>query len=477
MHTVEKVGGTSMSRVDEVLDNVFLSNGTDAPYGRIFVVSAYGGVTDMLLEHKHSGDPGVYALVNEGENDTLWEQALTRVGEHLRRINHDIFPAGRQRAAADAFVAERIEGARTCLMDLQRLCSFGHFRMDEHLDTVREMLASIGEAHSAHNTVLLLKQRGVKARLIDLTGWKELQALPLDRYIASKFEGVDIQRELPVVTGYAKCEEGLMRSYDRGYSELTFSRIATLTNAAEAIIHKEYHLSSADPRIVGTDNAVPIGRTNYDVADQLAILGMEAIHPGAAQGLRRSGIPLRVRNSFEPDHAGTLIDAAYMSEQPRVEIIAGQRSVFALEVFNHDMLDHPGHALKIQRTVDRYKVRTIQRESNANTISYYLATTSKNIKRMQRDLEEAFPAAQISLRKVALISAIGSNLSVAGLLSDCVSALSAADINILAMQQPLRSVDMRFIVAESEYEPAITALHQRVVERRPVQSIARSRVA
>ena len=51
---------------------------------------------------------------------------------------------------------------------------------------------------------------------------------------------------------------------------MTFSRIAVLTGAYEAVIHKEFHLSSADPRLVGADNAVPIGRTNYDVADQLA---------------------------------------------------------------------------------------------------------------------------------------------------------------------------------------------------------------
>src|SRR5690554_7419915 len=82
---------------------------------------------------------------------------------------------------------------------------------------------------------------------------------------------------MPIVTGYAQCREGLMRTFDRGYSEMTFSKIATITGAAEAIIHKEYHLSTADPMLVGADKVYPIGQTNYDVADQLANLGMEAI--------------------------------------------------------------------------------------------------------------------------------------------------------------------------------------------------------
>jgi len=50
-----------------------------------------------------------------------------------------------------------------------------------------------------------------------------------------------------------------MREFERGYSEITFSKIAIAVQATEAIIHKEYHLSSADPSIVGVENCVPVG--------------------------------------------------------------------------------------------------------------------------------------------------------------------------------------------------------------------------
>ena len=63
MHTVEKIGGTSMSRFEEVLDNIFIGRREGAAlYQRIFVVSAYSGMTNLLLEHKKTGEPGVYAL-------------------------------------------------------------------------------------------------------------------------------------------------------------------------------------------------------------------------------------------------------------------------------------------------------------------------------------------------------------------------------------------------------------------------------
>jgi aspartate kinase len=255
-----------------------------------------------------------------------------------------------------------------------------------------------------------------------------------------------------------------MNSYDRGYSEITFSRLASVTQAREAIIHKEYHLCSADPKIVGADKAAPIGRTNYDVADQLSVLGMEAIHPGAAQCLRRAAIPLRVRHSFEPHHAGTLIEAAYESEHPRVEIIAGRRGVYAVEFFSHDIVDRAGHAFGIQKILDRYKLRTVTRESNANSITYYLATTLKNAKRIERDLEEAFPNARVTVRRVAIVAAVGSNLDVSGLLSTCVSALADGGINVLAVHQSMRAVDIKFVVDENDLKAATIALHERAVE-------------
>src|SRR5690606_16153622 len=162
------------------------------------------------------------------------------------------------------------------------------------------------------------------------TGWDTDKHMGLDERIEVAFERLDLSKEIPIVTGYVHTEEGLMSAFDRGYSEMSFSRIAALTEAREAIIHKEYHLSSADPKLVGVDKAVPIGRTNYDVADQLASLGMEAIHPRAAKGLREMDIPLRVKNTFEPDHAGTLITREYVSTQPKVEIIAGRKGVMEI---------------------------------------------------------------------------------------------------------------------------------------------------
>jgi aspartate kinase len=93
-----------------------------------------------------------------------------------------------------------------------------------------------------------------------------------------------------------------MTRFDRGYSEITFSKIAVLTHAREGIIHKEYHLCTGDPKLIGTDKVQIIGNTNFDIADQLSDLDMEAIHSKASKDMEQCGIPIRIKNAFDPEN-------------------------------------------------------------------------------------------------------------------------------------------------------------------------------
>ncbi len=464
-HTVEKIGGTSMSRTEELLDTVLIGNRKDADlYQRIFVVSAYAGMTDELLEHKKSGKPGVYSLFSSAESGWGWGDALSAVADKMFAHNERIFADEGARQSANRFARERVEGVRSCLIDLQRLCSFGHFQLQQHLLTVREMLASLGEAHSAFNTALLLNLHGVRARMIDLTGWRDEGQYTLDEAIERALADVDLATELPIVTGYAQCSEALMGTYDRGYSEVTLSRLTVVTKAREAIIHKEFHLSSADPRLVSPDAVRVIGETNYDVADQLSNMGMEAIHPRAAKSLRRAGIPLRVKNAFEPEHPGTVIRSDLDAQSPQVEIVTGLKNVYAFEFYDQDMVGVKGYDAEILEALKRHKVWIIAKTSNANTITHYLKGSMKAIKRVETDLSDAFPTAEIALRKIALVSAIGRDLRSPRVLTQAIRALSDAGIEPLGMHDLLRKVDLQVIVEPDQFEATIAALHKGLIE-------------
>ena len=463
LHTVEKIGGTSMSRARELLDTILIGNRSgDDLYQRVFVVSAFGGITDKLLEHKKSGEPGVYGLFAHADNDHGWMDALSDVSRAMREINAGMFDDAGDRHAADDFVRERIEGARGCLIDLQRLCSYGHFQLVEHMLTIREMLSALGEAHSANNLAILLRRHNVNARFVDLTGWRDESQPDLEERIKAAFAEVDLERELPIVTGYAQCREGLMREFDRGYSEVTFATIAALTGAREAVIHKEFHLSTADPRLVGAENVRKIGRTNYDVADQLSNMGMEAIHPKAAKTLRQAGVPLRVANAFEPHDSGTLIDADPAGD-PGVQMVTGL-PVTTLELFEQDMVGVKGYDAAILDVLTRHRVRIVSKASNANTIVHHVEAPLKSIRRVERDLAERYPSARVTTRRAGMVSAIGRDIKGMGIMLKGLNALAEAGIEPISSQETGRGVDVQFIVAGEDREAAVKTLHRAFIE-------------
>lgn len=464
-HSVEKIGGTSMAATATLFDNVLIAgrSGTDL-YNRIFVVSAYAGMTDLLLENKKSGAPGVYGRFVADDNADGWRGAMEAVRSAMHARNAAMFVRPESRAEADDFADTRIATVAACLDDLARLRSHGRFCVKEQLMTVRELLAGIGEAHSAHSTALLLRDRDVNARFVDLTLWDQDDLRSLDARIGDAFAGIDLATTLPIVTGYAGCEGGMVRRYARGYTEMTFSRLAVLTGAREAIIHKEFHLSSADPRLVGEDKARKIGRTNYDVADQLANLGMEAIHPGAGRGLRQTDIPLRVRNTFDRENEGTLVTGDYVSDVPRVEIVTGIRQMQALTFFEQDMVGVKGYDAAILDALTRHRVWIVSKSSNANTITHYLSASADAVTKVIADLQKDYPEAAISAQPVAMVSVIGSDISRPGLVPDALRALEDAGIGMIALQHQIRNVDVQFIVESRDFDEAVRTLHKALVE-------------
>jgi aspartate kinase len=452
-----------MSRVNQLRDTLFIGGRTGKElYGRMFVVSAFGGITDLLLEHKKTGTPGVYALFANADTGHGWHDALTNVASEMQKVHREVLEHPGDIEQADAFVADRTHGARNCLIDLQRLCAYGHFRLSEHMLQIRELLSGLGEAHSAFVTTMLLQRAGVNARFVDLSGWRDEGDVTLDTRITTAMHGIDPQIEMPIVTGYAQCTEGLMREYDRGYSEVTFSRLAALTGAREALIHKEFHLSSCDPKLVGADAVKKIGRTNYDVADQLSNMGMEAIHPKAAKTLRQADVPLRVTNAFEPDDPGTLIDDE-RAKSPAVEIVTGL-DIVTLEVFEQDMVGVKGYDSTILDILKRHAVRIVSKVSNANTITHYLDTSLKTMRRVEKDLADVFPAAEITTRTVSMAAVIGRDLNGLSVLSNGLLAIAEAGCTAIGASQGPRNVDVQFIVEREALKPVIKALHGAFIE-------------
>jgi aspartate kinase len=453
MISVEKIGGTSMSAFEDVLANIILRD-PKRVYGRVYVVSAYAGVTNQLLEHKKTGEPGVYAKFVEGGD---YAGALAGLTKKLQGINAELAPTGLDVAAADAFIDKRMRELRAYLDSMRHVLASGYLRRENVLLAAREMLAAIGEAHSAFNSVEILRARKVNAYLMDLSGFDDDDPLTIDERIHKAFKGVDVLKQVVVVTGYTKGVEGIMREFDRGYSEVTFSKVAVELKAGEAVIHKEFHLSSADPAIVGEGNTVVVGMTNYDVADQLADVGMEAIHPKAAKPMELAGIPIRLKNTFEPDHPGTLITKQYVGKQARIEIIAGSPKVSAVEIHDPSMVGTVGFDLGVMEIFRKHGVSYILKATNANSITHVVWDRSISTGFME-ELENSYEV--VTTAPSAIVCVIGTNIAFPGVLARAADALARNAINVNAVSQSLRQTSMQFVIARDDYKKAVAALNE-----------------
>ncbi len=454
MLTVEKIGGTSMSQFGDCLNNIIKGNrNANEMYNRIFVVSAYNNVTNWLLEHKKTGEPGVYAKFL---NDDDYDSALDELYGKLLKINEGFESIGLNLSEAQGFIQYRIDQAKTYLKSMYQVIASGYVERTNIYLAAREILASLGEAHSAWNSCNILNNNGINATFIDLCGFNDNESLTIDERIHKAFKDVDFSKTLCVATGYTKGTEGIMRAFDRGYSEVTFCKVAVEVKAEEAIIHKEFHLSSADPKLVGIDKSIPVGKTNFIIADQLADVGMEAIHPKASKPLELAGIKIRIKNTFEPEHPGTLISNEYISPEPKVEIVSGTDNVIAFEVHDPMMVGEVGYDLRVMEILQKHKVSYILKSTNANSITM-VAWDKPYVHAMIEELKTA--VYQVIVKPVAIVCCMGTNIAHPGFLYKAAKSLSDNNINIECFGQSLKQVNMQFVIDRNSYSKAVIALN------------------
>lgn len=454
---VEKIGGTSMSMFDQIVDTIILKNKKDIT-NRVYVVSAYGGITNELLEHKKTRKPGIYTQFEQNKNFCAGLETLKK---KLFKINRGFVDAGLDLKTANEFISDRVDIAVDILKSMNAVLASGYLKRAELLLSARELLASLGEMHSAFNSANILQSRGYDSTFVDLSGWKDGRELTIDERIKEVFSSIDPAKSICFVTGYTKGTEGIMREFDRGYSEVTFSKIAVILKAGEAVIHKEFHLCSGDPVILGKENVSPVCKTNFDVADQLADVDMEAIHPKASKPLEKAGINIRLKNAFEPDHEGTLISKNYICPESKIEVVTGSEHVTSIGIHDTRMVGEVGFDLMIMKFLASHNVSYVSKVTNANTIELIIKDKDLS-KALIKDLRDNFE--KITVTKAAIVCAIGSNIAKPGVMATAARALAKKKINILAVSQTSRQTNMQFLVLRKEFIDAQKVLHNALCE-------------
>ena len=164
-----------MSQFKDVLNNIIKGDRSASEmYNRIFVVSAYNNVTNWLLEHKKTGEPGIYVKFL---NDDNYDSALDELCQKLIALNRGFEEIKLDQKVADEFIINRIEKAKNYLKSMHSVVASGYVDRKDLYLAAREILSSIGEAHSAFNSVNIIQNNGINATFVDLCGFDDLEAL------------------------------------------------------------------------------------------------------------------------------------------------------------------------------------------------------------------------------------------------------------------------------------------------------------
>ena len=164
---------------------------------------------------------------------------------------------------------------------------------------------------------------------------------------------------IPVVTGFiGQTSGGEVTTLGRGGSDYTATILADALNADEVWIWTDVDgLMTADPRVV--EDARVIETLSYAEAEEMAILGAKAMHPRALEPARGKSIPVRIRNTFNPEHPGTLIGGRPKKTRGVVKAVALVRDVGMLTVSGRSLVGKPGMAAKILGLLAAQKIYTL----------------------------------------------------------------------------------------------------------------------
>ena len=133
-----------------------------------------------------------------------------------------------------------------------------------------------------------------------------------------------------------------------------------------------------------------------------------------------------------------------------------------------EMVGEPGYDYNVLASFAKNKISYIAKNTNANTITHFVSEKSKNLDKCLKELKEHFHGAQISTREVAIVSVIGTNMKLPGFLHRAAKALAESKINVLALDQCIRQVNMQFIIDREDFETAQKALHRELVEHEQI---------
>ncbi len=422
----------------------------------IVVVSALGGVTDELIA---AADEAARA----DEGGKAWVESLA--DRHTRAL---------QALAPEQELASLSGELGALVGDLADLLH-GIALIGECTPRTRATLLAFGERMSAPIVAAAFRRAGVDAEACDARG-----LIVTDDAYANAWVDTTATRErardhfrpdgaLQVVTGFiAATPTGETTTLGRSGSDYTATLLGAALDASEVEIWTDVDgVMSADPRMV--PEAFSLERLGYDELMELSHWGARVMHPGAVHPARSAGIPIRIRNTFDPGFPGTLVtERAPARPGSPVRGIASIHDVTLFRLEGPGLQGVPGIAQRLFGALASGGISVILITQASSERSICFAIEPEDAPRALRRLDREFALEReaglvepITVEeRCAVVAAVGESMrEVPGISGRLFGVLGHHRINVRAIAQGSSELNISLVVAGEDEERALRAIH------------------
>jgi aspartokinase/homoserine dehydrogenase 1 len=461
---VLKFGGTSVANATNIQKVIQIVQQASAKDQTVVVVSALGGVTDLLL------DAGILASTGQ---EGFREKLTVAHHRHLETINQ-LMPAGQQDALKKLVNA--------AFSELQELCH-GMYMLGEITPRSKDRLSHYGEWLSSQIITAAAQVSGLPATWLDSRDL--IQTNSNYTYAEVNFsstnqrmqEAIAATTNFPVIApGFiARDAHGITTTLGRGGSDYTAAIFAAALDARVLEIWTDVSgMMTADPRV--TSNAKIIPAISYQEAMELSHFGAKVIYPPTIVPVMHKRIPVWIKNTFAPADHGTVILPQDAVDADAHDIARGISSISKISLISLEgsgMVGIPGFSKRLFEALSNEKINVILITQSSSEHSISVAIDSSAAERARISVDAAF-ANEIALQKVEPLK-VEDDLSIVALVGESMKnhtgvsgrmfyALGKNGVNIRAIAQGSSEKNISAVINTNDVRKAINVLHEEFFE-------------
>ncbi|MHB1107773.1 MAG: bifunctional aspartate kinase/homoserine dehydrogenase I [Lutibacter sp.] len=457
---VLKFGGSSVATSENI--NKAIEIVKDSAYNNkaIVVVSALGGITDVLLE------AGNLACIG----DENYKNKFKLIEERHLKVIRELIPVSNQSGV--------LGHVKKMLNKLEATLE-GVYLINELSAKTSDKIVSFGELLSSFIVVEAMKNQGLDAEL------KNAQELIVtDENFSNavvKFEQTNNnietffknnKHQIIVLPGFvSKTESGEPTTLGRGGSDYTAAIIAAAANASVLEIWTDVSgMYTANPKFV--QQAFPIKNISYQEAMELSHFGAKVLYPPTIQPVLEKEIPIKIKNTFDAKAEGTLITKVTSNANP-IKGISHIENMTLVTLEGSGMVGIPGFSKRLFEALFQQKINVSLITQASSEHSICIAINNADAEKAELAVNSVF-SFEISQHKVnpliveknnAIIALVGDNMkSHQGISGKMFSALGRNNVNIRAIAQGASEKNISAVITHKDIKKALNTLHAEFFE-------------